>query len=89
VVGGEDPVRIIKRFGHRVPMVHIKDWRGGPDGKPKVTELGRGRMVWGPIFDAAKNAGVRWYIAEQDESVTDSLESAKRNAHFMLENVPR
>jgi sugar phosphate isomerase/epimerase len=89
VVGGEDPVRLIKRYGHRVPMVHIKDWRLGPEGKPKVTELGRGRMVWGPIFDAAKNAGVRWYIAEQDESVTDSLESAARNAQFMVDNVPR
>ncbi|MCC6145658.1 MAG: sugar phosphate isomerase/epimerase, partial [Candidatus Hydrogenedentes bacterium] len=88
-VGGEDPVRIIKRLGHRVPMVHIKDWRQGPDGRPQVTELGRGRMDWGPIFDAARNAGVRWYIAEQDESETDSLESAARNARFMQAQLAR
>jgi sugar phosphate isomerase/epimerase len=40
-------------------------------------------MDWNRVLPAAKAAGARWFIVEQDESETDSMESAAANAAFM------
>lgn len=82
-VGGADPAEILEEYGARVPLVHIKDWKPGADGAPVLTEIGKGIMEWGPILEAARKAGVQWFIAEQDDSDTDSLASARENAAFL------
>lgn len=78
---GGDPCAIIREFGTRCRFLHVKD-------RPKVgegrfTEVGNGTIEWEPIFEAARKVGVQWYIVEQDESGTDSLESAAISAAFM------
>ncbi|MBP8131571.1 MAG: sugar phosphate isomerase/epimerase [Candidatus Hydrogenedentes bacterium] len=88
-VGGVDPVRLINAYGERVPLLHIKDYKV-EDRKPALTEAGRGRMNWAPIFDAAREAGVAWYIVEQDDNFVpgadgapDSLESARISGAYV------
>ena len=78
---GGDAAAIIREFGERCRFLHIKD-RPKP-GEGKFTEVGNGTIDWGPILEAARHAGVQWYIVEQDESDTDSLESAAISARFM------
>lgn len=80
--GKADPVEVIKKYAGRCPLLHVKDM--APEGvKPIFADLGRGTMDWKPIFDAAKAAGVQWYIVEQDECPSDSIESARIAAGFM------
>ncbi len=80
-VAGKAPAEIIRRYGGRVPLLHIKDFKS--DNPPVVTEIGKGIVDWDPVFQAGREVGVDWYIVEQDESETDSLESAAENARYM------
>lgn len=80
--GGADPAAYLGKYAGRCPLVHIKDM--APEGsKLPYTELGQGVVDFDAVFEAAGAAGVQWYIVEQDESETDSLESARKNAAFM------
>ena len=83
-VGGMDAPALLERRAGRVATVHVKDCRAWvPGTRPVLTELGRGIMDWSRVLSAAKAAGARWFIVEQDESETDSMESAAVNAAFM------
>lgn len=72
--GGEDPAPFITRYGSKVSSLHLKDLGAGavghepgdisPDNFPI---LGRGTVDWPAVMKAARAAGVRHYIIE-DES---------------------
>ncbi len=75
VVGGEDPVNIIKKLKGRVSQLHLKDLKKGmslPDfGKvpnDAFQELGDGMIPMEPIIQAAQKAGVAHCHVEQDQS---------------------
>ncbi len=63
VVGGFDPVDLLRRSGQRVRLLHLKD-RAREAGRPDAP-VGHGALVWEPILGAAA-AGTQWYIVEQD-----------------------
>jgi sugar phosphate isomerase/epimerase len=79
--GGQDPVAYIKKYSGRVPLLHVKDMTPGED--RAFAEMGAGILDWPAIFAAAKDAGVQWYIVEQDTCPGDSLKSAAISAEFM------
>lgn len=81
VVGKADVDDILKRFNGRVPLVHVKDFKGIDP--PDFAELGKGVINWDRILPAAQQAGTKWFIVEQDVSEHDSMESARENAIFM------
>ena len=81
--GGADTLALMKAYGTRVPLLHVKDYVRGDDDSAVFKELGRGCMNWDPIFEAAKACNVQWYVVEQDETDGDSLESAAISAQFM------
>lgn len=71
---GQDPVKLLEKYGKRFELMHVKDMkRGTPQdftGHSEVTNnviLGQGVIDWPSIFRAAKKAGVKWYFLE-DES---------------------
>jgi sugar phosphate isomerase/epimerase len=72
---GQDPVKLLQKYGSRFELMHIKDMkRGTPTGlftgHADVTSnvtLGTGTLDWPGIFRAARKAGVKWYFIE-DES---------------------
>ena len=79
-----DAAVLLARHAGRVATVHVKDYRVPmPGGRAVLTELGRGTMDWDRVLPAAKEAGARWFIVEQDNSESDSMESAAVNAAFM------
>ncbi|HPU97922.1 MAG TPA: sugar phosphate isomerase/epimerase [Candidatus Hydrogenedentes bacterium] len=83
-LAGEDVCGMLHRFKGRCPIIHVKDYiRSADNGMPRLTEVGRGLMPWEEILPAAEQAGVRWFLVEQDQSDTDSLESARVSAGYM------
>ena len=72
---GQDPAKLLEKYGSRFELMHIKDMkRGTPTGlftgHADVTSnvaLGTGVLDWPAIFRAANKAGVKWYFIE-DES---------------------
>ena len=73
---GQDPVKLLEKYGKRFELLHVKDMKrgtpGGFTGQSDVTNnvpLGEGIIDWPSVFRAAKKAGVKWYFIE-DESPT-------------------
>jgi sugar phosphate isomerase/epimerase len=73
---GQDPVKLLEKYGNRFELMHVKDMKrgtpGGFTGQSDVTNnvpLGEGIIDWPNVFRAARKAGVKWYFIE-DESPT-------------------
>jgi len=77
-VGGADPAEYVSRYSGRVPLVHIKDF--GAD--HVETDLGMGKVDFSPIFENADQAGILYYIVEQETYASSSLESAKQSLDY-------
>jgi sugar phosphate isomerase/epimerase len=74
---GQDPVRLLNKYGKRWELMHLKDMKKGtPTGKltgsTDVTNdvaLGTGQINIPGVLRAAQKAGAKWYFIE-DESPT-------------------
>ena len=95
VVGGRDPRTYFQRYPGRFPMIHVKDFLpstvaerpGGPPSHPGA-ELGHGMIDYGPIFAAAKKAGLQHYFAEQEGPFTRMTQlDAARQAYRYLSTL--
>ncbi len=72
---GQDPVKLLKKYGKRWQLLHVKGMRDGTPtglltGHTDVTNdvaVGAGKIDYAPILKEAKKIGVKWYIIE-DES---------------------
>ena len=64
-VGGSDPVTVIRAGGDRVRMLHMKDRARGAE--PHDAPAGDGVLDFPAIVAAGRDAGVDWYIVEQDQ----------------------
>ncbi len=77
VHGGQDPVKLLDKYGDRFMLFHLKDMKDGTpiglltgkaDPKNDVA-LGQGRIDYRKVLSAAERAGAKWYFIE-DESPT-------------------
>lgn len=75
---GLDPAAVMLAYRGIVPLIHVKD----ADFNGNITEVGRGTIDWPSIFHVLKDAGVKYYFVEQDES-PQPLESAKMNLDYL------
>ena len=89
-VGGVDPVSVLKQYGARIPLVHLKNVAG--DVKPRFNEniprsafkeLGNGAVDIRSVLRAAVQAGVKHYFVEQDETPGDPLESLRASFQYL------
>jgi sugar phosphate isomerase/epimerase len=64
-VGGRDPVETIRSAGTRLRLLHMKDRGAGAE--PRDVPVGEGTLDIPGIVRAGREAGVEWYVAEQDE----------------------
>ena len=77
VFPGQDPVKLLEKYGKRWELMHLKDLKkgvatGSLSGKTDVSNdvpLGTGQMDWPAILKAAKKVGIKHYFIE-DESPT-------------------
>jgi sugar phosphate isomerase/epimerase len=78
---GCDPAAIVKEFGKRAPMLHIKD---GPavKGQP-MTAVGDG-VVDVPALVKAGASTVDWLVVELDECGTDMMEAVQKSCQYLV-----
>ena len=83
--GGGNPVEWIGGLKGRCSHLHIKDYGVDPKGRAMFEEIGKGNLDWDGIFAAAKKAGVKWYVVEQDSDWenADPFESLKLSWAFL------
>ncbi|WP_266082962.1 sugar phosphate isomerase/epimerase family protein [Haladaptatus caseinilyticus] len=84
LAGGHEPVELLGRLGNRASLVHFKDVkldrearRGG-----HPVEIGTGDVDMAACADAARNAGVEWFIYEHDNP-NDPEASIEHGAEFL------
>jgi sugar phosphate isomerase/epimerase len=73
--GGGDPIQWINNVSGRIPCIHLKDMVIGQDRQQQMAEVGEGNLNWAGILPAARAAGARWFIIEQDICQRDPFES--------------
>lgn len=81
--GGQDPVAYLRRYAGRVPLVHLKDMAN--DENRSFAEVGTGVMEMENIILAAREAGAKWFIVEQDSCPGDTMESARLSFNTIKE----
>lgn len=79
---GIDPATVVREFGPRAPLLHIKD---GPavTGQPMVA-VGDGVMDFPAIIQAG-GAATKWLIVELDDCATDMMAAVTRSYHYLLQ----
>lgn len=78
--GGCDPAAVVKEYGKRAPLLHIKD--GPAVQKQPMTAVGDGVMDFPAIVKAA-GSNVEWLVVELDECATDMLEAVGKSIRFL------
>ncbi len=81
--GGQDPAAVLRRFGKRAPMLHIKD---GPAEKGErayaQVPAGSGVMDF-PSIVKAGGKNIRWMIVEFDEYDKDIFDGVRQSYSFL------
>jgi len=89
VFPGQDPVKLMEKYGKRWALMHVKDLKkgvatgslaGGTDTKNDVV-IGTGQTDWAALLRAAKKAGLKYYFIE-DESPT-ALEQIPQSLKYL------
>ncbi|HOP12213.1 MAG TPA: sugar phosphate isomerase/epimerase [Oscillospiraceae bacterium] len=63
---GINPASFIRQNGSRIAALHLKDMAAAFENKSEMAELGNGNLDFADIIGAAKQAGIPWYMVEQD-----------------------
>lgn len=74
---GIDAIEYMKKYGSRIPMIHVKDYLDVENGQPSFTAIGTGKLDSSKIIKAAKEMDKKWLIVELDNSPLSPLESAR------------
>jgi sugar phosphate isomerase/epimerase len=79
---GVDVPSYIRKLKGRIPVVHAKDVK--VDGKKHtLMPLGQGQVPWKEVFAAGKEAGIEWYIYEQDNGQGSPFDYARISYEFL------
>ena len=93
-VGNADPSEFLRKYKGRCTQVHAKDAafeegkRNDGTRKFKFTPLGQGDLNWDEIFAAGKEAGVKWWIYEQDSGEGSPFDYAQASYEFLSKRIP-
>lgn len=80
--GGGDVRRWIEMLKGRIDILHLKDMGKSPEAQ-FITEIGRGNLYWEGILETADQAGVRYYVVEQDTCPGDPFDSLKISSDYL------
>jgi sugar phosphate isomerase/epimerase len=81
-----DPVKFLEQYPGRVKLCHVKDLSKGKmsNGNYESVELGKGSINYPAVLKDAKNAGMQYFIVEQEYfEGTTPLGSSKANAAYL------
>lgn len=102
-MGGASPVSWIEKYSGRQILLHLKDCvvtqdrlddtalafrlQAGVGAEQRVTEVGNGNMDIEGAVRAGREAGVNWYIVEQDEAFDRTPLEAVEVSYMNLKNI--
>ncbi|MEO3856452.1 sugar phosphate isomerase/epimerase [Acrocarpospora sp. B8E8] len=78
---GVNTAELLKKYGKRIELLHIKDGFLNGDARGVPTDVGDGDLDWGPILDAAR-PHVKQYVVERDNAPA-SRETAEKSFRFL------
>ena len=89
---GQDPVAMLKKYGSRIQLLHLKDREAGfpttqmlgPEAE-HITEVGSGTIDWKAVITTAEQTGVKHYFVERDNGSTPPFESLRRSYQYLFE----
>ena len=81
--GGADPLKFLKKYAGRIPILHVKDMAPGPE--QDFICPGSGIIDFAPIFKEAQKQGIEHYIVERDNE-PDGIGCLKSSGEF-LKNI--
>jgi sugar phosphate isomerase/epimerase len=89
-VGGADPVSILKQYGDRIPLLHLKNVAPAIETRyneeiphAAFREIGNGAVDIPAVLRAAKQAGVKHYFVEQDYTPGDPIQSLRESFQYL------
>jgi sugar phosphate isomerase/epimerase len=89
-VAGVDPVAVLKKYGKRVELMHLKDVEKGVPVQYKESiprsafrEVGGGVIDFAAVLKAAAQAGVKHYFVEQDQTPGDPVASLRKSFDYL------
>jgi sugar phosphate isomerase/epimerase len=79
VYGGQDPVKLLDKYGNRFQLTHLKGMKDGAPTGPHAPQLdgtsdvplGTGKIDYLPVLRAAQKAGVKWHFIEDESPVSE------------------
>ena len=85
--GGADPVKVLKRYGKRIQLFHVKDMAAGPF-PGRIEIVGEGIIDFPKIFRTAKKTSdIRYYVVEHDprfgDPTFDPFEAAEKGFDYL------
>lgn len=83
---GLNTLQYIAKYAGRLPLLHLKDFKGVVDGDINTVELGEGEIDLHAVIGAGSDAGVEWIIVEQDRSANPPLESVATSYNWLKQN---
>jgi sugar phosphate isomerase/epimerase len=87
-VAGADPATYIRKYKNRCPVVHAKDVVRAKNGKKQQFKpLGQGELNWPDIFAAGDEAGIEWYVYEQDSGEGSPFDYAQASYEFLAKHM--
>jgi sugar phosphate isomerase/epimerase len=87
---GQDPVAMLKKFGSRIQLLHLKDRQPGfpttqilgPDAE-HITEVGSGTINWKAVIETGQQTGVKHFFVERDNGSTPPFESLRISYNYL------
>lgn len=76
----QDPFAFFAKYPGRTVAFHVKDM---DKEKETFTEVGRGRIDFKKIFAQSKQAGVKYYFVEQDQTPGSPFDSIKLSVDYL------
>ena len=90
-VAGQNPADIVKKFGQRAPLLHMKDGSGkwndslADDNPDPMVAVGKGAQNFPAIVKAA-NGNTEWMIVEMDKTETDIFQALQDSYDYLTKN---
>jgi sugar phosphate isomerase/epimerase len=91
---GQDPVAMLKKYGSRIQLLHLKDRKGGfptsqtmGEAAEHMTEVGGGTIDWKTILSTAEQTGVKYYFVERDHGDVPAFESLRISYDYLTKLV--
>jgi sugar phosphate isomerase/epimerase len=85
VRAGQDPIKWLQDYPGRFKLIHAKDM---DKADPKLnTEVGNGSIDYKKIFAATKDAGVKYYIVEQENFKIDPYVSITQSNKYLRDTL--